>query len=503
VRNLLKDYGNDLEDKVLYYSIVIDYIQTLELFDNPGKDIFTLYISNTSLYENKYFKYIDQLEGDSFFQEVVKKSSVAKEIWSPEIAAGAEGEKQILLYRKILSYSPDQTILQVRIPFSQIVYFMKSIDFPEGTLVFYQDGVGTTAHIESYAEGQQPAHPEEIRPNDILLESTLLNKHKLVVVIPQSQINSQFYATFRNFILGLVFVVLIIFVASTWAARNLTSELNDFINLLKGGYDNKTNLDSIKIDSDDEIYVIKQRFKDLLLRNDDLHQEALAAYQHSHQLEMELLQSKLNPHLLYNSLSVIKWTALRNKDEKTVKLVDSLNKYYRAALNRGNNILMIRNELSMIGEYLKINEYAHSTRYKVTIRVEEDIQECFILKHLLQPLVENAVIHGLNGREGEKQIQIQGFRQGDSLLLEVEDNGYGIDRDTIDKIMSLNLKKEIGGYGLRNLISRIRTYYGPGADLTMDSEKGKYTRVSIKIPVVEEKELEERLASLSPGSPGL
>jgi hypothetical protein len=119
VRNLLKDYGNDLEEKVLYYSVVIGYIQTLELFDNPGEDIFTLFISNKSLYENKYFQYIDKLEGDDFYQDNVK-SSVAKEIWSPEIAIDADGEKQVIFYRKILSYTPDRTILQVRIPLCRL-----------------------------------------------------------------------------------------------------------------------------------------------------------------------------------------------------------------------------------------------------------------------------------------------------------------------------------------------------------------------------------------------
>jgi sensor histidine kinase YesM len=279
--------------------------------------------------------------------------------------------------------------------------------------------------------------------------------------------------------------------------------LNGFINLLKDYHEDDVDLDTIEIVQEDEISVIKQRFTELLIRNDQLHRQTLAAQQRGHQLEMELLQSKLNPHLLYNSLSVIKWTALRNKDDKTVKLVDSMNKYYRAVLNRGNNILTVRSELNMIGEYLKINEYAHSTRYGLSVCVGEEIQECLVLKHLLQPLVENAILHGLNGKEGEKQIQIRGFRQGDSLLLEVEDNGYGIDPQTIEKILSMNFKKEIGGYGLRNLINRIHTYYGPGADLTIDSEKGRYTRVTIKIPLLEGKELETRLAGLPAGAPEL
>jgi len=198
-------------------------------------------------------------------------------------------------------------------------------------------------------------------------------------------------------------------------------------------------------------------------------------------LQIDLLQSRINPHLLYNSLTVIKIFAMRQKDEKTVEIVDSMTNYYRVALNNGEDLIEVNKEINMVTEYLNIIKFTYAHDYKLNIIVDKDLCDKYILMHLLQPIVENSVLHALNGFREDGEIIITGYEKGEYIIFEVKDNGCGMGIETIDKLLDCSYKAKRGGYGVKNLIKRIKLYYGADCGLEINSCEGKGTCTIVKI----------------------
>jgi sensor histidine kinase YesM len=196
-------------------------------------------------------------------------------------------------------------------------------------------------------------------------------------------------------------------------------------------------------------------------------------------LELELLQARINPHFLYNTLSALRFAF---PNEKLSQLVASMAKYYRVALNRGENIIKVGDELDMVEEYLKIQKFTYISDFSYLIDMPENVRECMIIKHLLQPIVENAFIHGVSGVETGGVIKIIGGLYEGKLVFNIIDNGIGIEQEKIIRILNGENVSTYGGYGLRNVIRRIKTYYGNDYGLSIKSSLNEGTAVTVTIP---------------------
>jgi len=144
-------------------------------------------------------------------------------------------------------------------------------------------------------------------------------------------------------------------------------------------------------------------------------------------------------------------------------------------------------ELNMVKDYVWINEFSYNASFQLLVEVEERIMNCCIFKHMLQPLVENAILHGLNGKEEGGYIRIHGYREGDILRITVADNGRGMSAEKIAQVMSDEPTSAPGGYGTKNLIKRIKMYFGEPYGLTLDSSPGAGTVVTLTIRAIEDK----------------
>lgn len=195
--------------------------------------------------------------------------------------------------------------------------------------------------------------------------------------------------------------------------------------------------------------------------------------------EMRALQAQINPHFLYNSLSLINWKAIEAGKEDISKLTLALSSFYRTSLNRGNNILTIERELENMESYLKIQSCMHDDSFDVILDVDEDIYPYETLNLILQPLVENSIEHGIDLLEDRKgYIKIIGRMDEEKIYLIVEDNGIGIEPEVLASILEFKTR----GYGVRNVNERITLYYGEEYRLQIESEVGKGTRSTITIP---------------------
>ena len=206
--------------------------------------------------------------------------------------------------------------------------------------------------------------------------------------------------------------------------------------------------------------------------------------------ELRALQAQINPHFLYNTLDSIIWMIETEEQEQAIKMTSALARFFQQSIGTSEIFVTIREELEYTRQYLIIQRMRYKDKLDFDIQVNQDILNMNIIKMVLQPLVENSLYHGLKYKKGQGVIRIAGYRLKDKILIKVSDNGIGMDKDTLNKLFELKEKSEeqkSKGIGLANIQNRLRLYYGEEYGLTVDSEKGIGTTITVVIPVDEGK----------------
>ncbi len=197
--------------------------------------------------------------------------------------------------------------------------------------------------------------------------------------------------------------------------------------------------------------------------------------------ELNLMQEQINPHFLYNALAVISALAMREGGKQTMHAVKNLSNFYRISLNKGKQVLSIQEEIELLQSYLKIQQMRFGDGVQVEYDIERETLPLRTIKLLLQPLVENA-IHHARKEEGTLHIQVRVRRKEENVLFEVSDDGCGIPAEKL-VYLRRSLKRSEEGYGLRNVENRVHLAYGEEYGVMVESEEGRGTMVSVKIPV--------------------
>lgn len=201
--------------------------------------------------------------------------------------------------------------------------------------------------------------------------------------------------------------------------------------------------------------------------------------------EFELLQSQINPHFLYNTLDAIVWLAEAGEQKKVVKMVGSLSDFFRISLNQGQDILDVKEELQHVRSYLEIQQMRYQDILQYEICVPEELNHCQIPKITLQPLVENALYHGIKNKRGKGMIRIKGELDGKDCILRIADNGKGMTPERLEQVREgiRNRKaRENDIYGLYNVNERIRLNFGENYGITITSTYGEGTCVTVRLP---------------------
>ncbi len=202
--------------------------------------------------------------------------------------------------------------------------------------------------------------------------------------------------------------------------------------------------------------------------------------------EFKALQSQINPHFLYNTMDNIYWHAQTIEAFEICTIVEALSQYYRISLSDGSLLITLENEFSHVRNYLEIQRQRYSNLDLCTLDMASEISNCFIVKLTMQPIVENAIYHGLRDKECGGEIKINAYRDNDYILIKFYDNGKGINKDKIEKLLIQDESKQ-GGYGLYNVNSRLKIIFGDESGISIESEEWKYTIVTVKIPVIYDK----------------
>lgn len=205
--------------------------------------------------------------------------------------------------------------------------------------------------------------------------------------------------------------------------------------------------------------------------------------------EMNVLQAQIKPHFMYNTLDTIRWMAEEHNEEDIIEIIEAFTNLLRISLSKGKEIISVKEELSHIRSYLTIQKIRYEDKLDYEIQVDDNILEYKLIKLILQPLVENAIYHGIKEKRGNGKILITGKLEGNSLLFTVTDNGKGIEEVLLKKINN-NLENSSAdrdeiGYGIFNVNERIKLIYGNDYGLKYKSIYGEGTTVEVRHPLIE------------------
>ncbi|WP_070000621.1 sensor histidine kinase [Cellulosilyticum sp. I15G10I2] len=263
-------------------------------------------------------------------------------------------------------------------------------------------------------------------------------------------------------------------------SSKISNPISTLKELMKQVEEGNLNVDT-KFFRDDEIGQLYQSFHHMVRRIKALVEEVYDTKLKKKEAELQALQMQINPHFLYNTLDVAYWTSRMEKASKTGEIISALSNVFRLGLNKGNEMTTIRKEIEHLKSYLEIQALRYEVVPDFKIDVSPDILEYKIIKLILQPLVENALIHGIAHLDEYGYVQILGYEKGEDIILEVIDNGIGMTREKIDAIFKGEQDSEMG-YGIKNVHERIQLYFGNVYGLVISSEVNVGTKVKISVP---------------------
>ena len=220
------------------------------------------------------------------------------------------------------------------------------------------------------------------------------------------------------------------------------------------------------------------------LMDDIIQQEA-----QKRQSELEVLQSQINPHFLYNTLDSVIWMTEAGRYEEAIQMVTSLARLFRISLSRGKNIIPLSDELEHARHYMNIQQIRYKNKFTTRITAQPDTQGLYTLKLIVQPILENAIYHGMASAEDDGLICVEARREGEDLIIDVTDNGLGMRPEVAASLLDEDrpqVRTSGSGIGVRNVHQRIRLTFGQAYGLTILSEPDEGTTVRIRLPALDE-----------------
>ncbi|HHU70421.1 MAG TPA: histidine kinase [Clostridiales bacterium] len=242
----------------------------------------------------------------------------------------------------------------------------------------------------------------------------------------------------------------------------------------------------VKVNSKDEIGTLAQAFNSMISKINSLIHEVYIEQIRQSELELQMLQSQINPHFIYNTLESISMMATIHNDDSTSEMAYNLGSILRYGINKTKEVVTVREELDNLEKYISLQEIRFHSVYTITISVSPDLYDIYITKLILQPIVENAIFHGMKDIRSGGKIIVTGYKTDNNLLVfEVEDNGKGM-TDSLTKDLNdyINDKNNLfSSIGLRNVNKRIKIKYGDEYGLEIQSIADIGTKVIVRLPI--------------------
>lgn len=349
--------------------------------------------------------------------------------------------------------------------------------------------------IENLVEGNKYEENIEIWENDIQIVTSLLRETIFQYIYYEISEIQQSHTEYQNFFqimisfASVAFVIILILtiylsyripLSITRPLRKLT-EVTDQV--AKGDLTVRSD-----VNTGDEVNRLSDSMNTMIDKINELLEQVTKEQIRLRKAEFELLQSQINPHFLYNTLDAIVWLAESGEQKKVVSMVGSLSEFFRTSLNQGKDIVSVKDELQHVRSYLEIQQVRYQDILHYEIYVPQELEKYMIPKITIQPLVENALYHGIKNKRGMGRIIISGRMEEQGFILQVEDDGIGITEERLQQVREGVLYRNTTGkgiYGLYNVNERIRLNFGEEYGISIESTHAEGTIVQVFLPYIE------------------
>lgn len=318
-------------------------------------------------------------------------------------------------------------------------------------------------------------------------KSTLAN-WKIIGLSNKTELTAEMQKITRLSLALIIITIIALTIIAIFLASLLTKPIKELQHSMRrASEDLNTNAN---INTQDEIGQLGESFNQMLARIRQLMEQNVQEQKKLRRTEMIALQEQIKPHFIYNTLDLIIGLLETQRNEEVVTMVEALGVFFRTSLSHGHEYISIREETEHVRNYLYIQRFRHGDKYDYVIDVQEDILTHKTLKLILQPLVENAIYHGV--RESEQPgglIRVHGYGVDEQVYFEVEDNGKGISPELLEEIGqclegNTTPESETKFFGLRNVHERLSLAFGKEFGLTMESRLGYGTKVIVHLPLI-------------------
>ena len=305
-------------------------------------------------------------------------------------------------------------------------------------------------------------------------------------------VTSSLWENFWLLALAAVAILLAALVSSIVISRALSRPLKGLSRAMRQFEKNADTFTYAPVGGAREVQELSESFGHMVVKIQHLMETVRREEINLRKTELKALQAQINPHFLYNTLDSIAWMCEQGRNDEAVQMVNALAQLFRISISRGHELIPIRSELRHAESYLKIQKHRYKNQFSYRFDVDESCLDFLCNKITLQPIIENAIYHGINGLVDEGEIVITLRAEGSDVVFTVADNGVGMEEEQIQAILRKE-RSDHTGIGIKNVNDRLKIYFGEGYGITIDSEPDVGTTVTIRMPQVrEEGEYENR-----------
>ena len=506
--SILEQTMESIDSQIEVYTGLINYLtyspDIEEVINEKNMDNYVAYAKYTQIVDplltvpKSYHDAINQIQifADSIKVRheytLVPMDEIGQEWWSSQLNDEVQVQwlvntekPEIAAVRNIYDGRNRTAVLCITLDYNKIFKPLKNIISEEsGTMVLDQ-----SQNIVYRDENIQDNDLADLRESDKILEQ--ISKEYVAVNSTSQNTGWKFYlyktkksvekSVYQMLLAEIPLIagcVLIIFILGMAFSRLFTRKiemLTENMDQVNHGSREVT----VTSDAEDEVGVLIRSFRRMMGEIDRLISEVYENKIALKEFELKALTAQINPHFLYNSLSIINWMAIKSGQKEISKVTLDLSTFYRTALSKGEDMVTVENCIRNIEAYLSIQLVMHDNDFTVEWKIDPQVKAEKVPKLILQPVVENALEHGLDVKEeGDKILQLSFLDAGDAVLLRVEDNGMGMEQSVAESLVTYQAE----GYGLKNVNDRICLLYGEEYKIRITSSVGKGTVVEMRIP---------------------
>lgn len=506
--SILEQTRESIDSQIEVYTGLINYLtyspDIEEVINEKNMDNYVAYAKYTQIVDplltvpKSYHDAINQIQifADSIKVRheytLVPMDEIGQEWWSSQLNDEVQVQwlvntekPEIAAVRNIYDGRNRTAVLCITLDYNKIFKPLKNIISEEsGTMVLdqsqnivYRDENIQDNDLADLRESDKIL--EQIRKEYVAVNSTSQNTGwKFYLYKTKKSVEKSVYQMLLAEIPLIAGCVLIIFILGMAFSRLFTRKiemLTENMDQVNHGSREVT----VTSDAEDEVGVLIRSFRRMMGEIDRLISEVYENKIALKEFELKALTAQINPHFLYNSLSIINWMAIKSGQKEISKVTLDLSTFYRTALSKGEDMVTVENCIRNIEAYLSIQLVMHDNDFTVEWKIDPQVKAEKVPKLILQPVVENALEHGLDVKEeGDKILQLSFLDAGDAVLLRVEDNGMGMEQSVAESLVTYQAE----GYGLKNVNDRICLLYGEEYKIRITSSVGKGTVVEMRIP---------------------